>query len=368
MPLWTKHALAAAIVVIAAGVLLMARQQPSPPVAEGATISKQAEEKKLADSPGPQAPATDSVVPLTLRQGDRIILLGNTLAERQQHFNHFETLLMTRFPELQLVVRNMGWSGDTITLQPRPLNFGDAAYHLAEQRADVIIAFFGLNESFDGPEGLSHFEADLDVYLRTHLDARYNGRTPPRLALVSPIAHEHLPHLQRVDAAARNRELARYTEAMRRVAAKRGVTFVDLHTPTLRAMGNGRRLTINGIHVTELGDRVVADLLVDGLGFSAGDMRPGTAAQVRQLDELRELIRLKNEQFFRRWRPLNAEYVVGRRVEPFGSVSFPPEMRALDRRVQDLERQAWRRARGLKGIRYPDVDAASPAQTSSREE
>jgi len=368
MPLRTKRALAAAIVVIAASVLLMARQQPSPPVAEGATISKQAEEKKLTDSPGPQAPSTEGVVPLTLRQGDRIVLLGNTLAERQQHFNHFETLLMTRFPELKLVVRNLGWSGDTLTLQPRPLNFGDAAYHLTEQHADVIIAFFGLNESFDGPDGLSRFEEDLDVYLRTHLEARYNGRAPPRLALVSPIAHEQLPHLRRVDAAARNRELARYTEAMRRVAAKRGVTFVDLHTPTLRAMGEGRRLTFNGIHVTELGDRVVADLLMEGLGFSAGEMRPASAAQVRQLDELREQIRLKNEEFFRRWRPLNAEYVVGRRVEPFGSVNFPPEMRALDQRVQNMDREVWQRARRLKGIRYPETAAVSAAQPSSPEE
>jgi lysophospholipase L1-like esterase len=321
------------------------------------------------DAQGPQASATDArVVPLELRQADRVILVGNTLAERQQHFNHFETLLMTRFPELQLVVRNLGWSGDTLTLQPRPLNFGDAAYHLSEQRADVIIAFFGLNESFDGPEGLARFESDLDAYLGTHLQASYNGRTPPRLALVSPIAHEHLPHLREVDAAARNRELARYTEAMRRAAARHGVTFVDLHTPTLQAMAEGRRLTTNGIHVNELGDRVVADLLMDGLGLGAGEMRPASAAQVRQLEQLREQIRLKNEEFFRRWRPLNAEYVVGRRVEPFGAVSFPPEMRALDDRVQGLDRQVWRRARALKGVRYPDTAAVSAAQPSSHEE
>jgi hypothetical protein len=107
---------------------------------------------------------------------------------------------------------------------------------------------------------------------------------------------------------------------------------------------------------------------MDGLGFSADEMRSGSAAQVRQLEELREQIRLKNEEFFRRWRPLNAEYVVGRRVEPFGSVSFPPEMRALDQRVHDLERKVWRRARGLKGIRYPETAAVSAAQPSSPEE
>ena len=65
---------------------------------------------------------------LELRARDRIVLVGNTLAERMQLFNHFETLLATRFPDLQLTVRNLGWSGDTVALQPRPLNFGDHAH------------------------------------------------------------------------------------------------------------------------------------------------------------------------------------------------------------------------------------------------
>jgi lysophospholipase L1-like esterase len=303
---------------------------------------------------------------LELRHGDRVVLLGNTLAERQQHFNHFETLLMTRFSELRLVVRNLGWSGDTLTLQPRPLNFGDAPYHLSQQRTDVIIAFFGLNESFDGDAGLPRFDADLDAYLRTHLAAAYNGRTPPRMALVSPLAHEHLPHLAQVDADGRNRELARYTAAMQRAADRHGVAFVDLFTPTHALMAQGARLTMNGIHVNEPGDRVVADLLMDGLGFG-GPLRPATAAQARRLEALREHIRLKNEEFFRRWRPLNAEYVVGRRVEPFGSVNFPSEMRTLDARIEELDRQVWRRARGLKGLRYPAASATA-VQASSREE
>ena len=75
---------------------------------------------------------------LALQPHDRVMLVGNTLAERQQLFNHFETSLLARFPELELTVRNLGWSGDTPTLQPRPLNFGDAATHLhgAARRRD----------------------------------------------------------------------------------------------------------------------------------------------------------------------------------------------------------------------------------------
>jgi lysophospholipase L1-like esterase len=308
-----------------------------------------------------QTPA--AAPPIELRKGDHIVLVGNTLAERMQLFNHFETLLHTRFAELQLVVRNLGWSGDTVTLQPRPLNFGDAASHLRRQKADVILAFFGANESFAGEAGLAPFERDLDAWLGKQLETQYNDRSAPRLVLVSPIAHERLPRLTQVDTVARNRELERYTNAMRRVAAARAVAFVDLFTPTKRLMDAATSpLTINGIHVNETGDRVVAALLIAGLGFEGRTLAEASGAKLETLEGLRELVREKNQQFFYRWRPLNAEYVVGRRVEPFGSVNFPPEMKKLDEMVADLDKQIWSRAQKAQGLRYPDTAVTQSAQ------
>src|SRR5690349_8141004 len=163
--------------------------------------------------------------PLTLQPHDHVVLVGNTLAERQMLFNHFEASLLSRFPALELTVRNLGWSGDTPALQPRPLNFGDAAQHLAAQKADVILAFFGLNESFAGEAGVAAFERDLEAWVTQQRAARYNGRTAPRLVLVSPIAQERLARLVHVDVEARNRDLARYTEAMRTLAARLDVPF-----------------------------------------------------------------------------------------------------------------------------------------------
>jgi lysophospholipase L1-like esterase len=287
---------------------------------------------------------------LDLHSGDHIVLVGNTLAERMQMFNHFEARLMTRFPDLDLVVRNLGWSADTITLQPRPLNFGDAATHLREQQADVMLMFFGLNESYDGEAGLAKFEKDLEAYLGTQQQARYNGRSAPQLALVSPIAHERLARLAAyLDVDAQNRMLARYVDVMRRVAARRNVLFVDLFTPTQKAMASAAApLTINGIHVNDEGDRVVADLLMEGLGFGPPPAQVLSAPQQEQLDYLRETIRDKNQQFFYRYRPVNAEYVVGRRVEPFGSVNFPPEMKQLDAIVADRDKSIWSQAHAIK--------------------
>jgi lysophospholipase L1-like esterase len=305
---------------------------------------------------------------LTLQQGDRVILIGNTLAERQQYFNNFETTLLVRQAGLGLTLRNLGWSADTLTLQPRPLNFGDAATHLTTQKADVIIAFFGANESFAGEAGLPAFEKDLEAYVGTHRAARYNGRTAPRLALVSPIAHERLPHLVHVDVEARNRELARYTEAMGRVAARLGVPFADVFTPTREAMARATSpLTVNGIHLNEEGDRVFADILIEKLGLA-----PGSPAPVRgkAYATLKASVEEKNRLFFLRFRPLNAEYVVGRRVDPFGSVSFPPEMKQLDEMIAAQDKRIARDARLLgrsagTGARKPAVSgrpAISPAE------
>ena len=311
-------------------------------------------------SPGAAPPQETPA--LELRKGDMVVLVGNTLAERMQHFNHFETLLMVRFAGLQLRVRNLGWSGDTLTLQPRPLNFGETAAHLQQQKADVIIAFFGASESFAGEAGLPAFERDLDAYIDRHAAATYNGRSAPRLALVSPIAHERLTRLVHVDAEARNRELQRYTETMRQVAARKGVPFADLFTPSRAAMEQAAApLTDNGIHLNEHGDRVIGGLLMDGLGFTAPATATATAAQLKGLEALRREIAEKNQQFFYRWRPLNAEYVVGRRVEPFGSVSFPPEMRQLDEIVTDLDNRIWKRARAIGAVRFPPGRPAAPA-------
>src|SRR5262245_48315791 len=303
----------------------------------------------LAVAAGGSTPQAQAPAParLELRAHDRIALVGNTLAERQQLFNHFETALLTQFPTFDLSLRNLSRSGDTLTLQPRPLNFGDAATHLTAQRADVIVAFFGLNESFDGEAGLPQFERDLEAWIATQRAARYNGKDAPRLLLVSPIAHEKLARLTHVDAEARNRELARYTEAMRAIATKNGVPFADVFTPMREAMAKASTpLTINGIHLTEDGDRVFAGVLMETLGFGKtgqADSAPGPKA----FTELRELVRQKNQLFFYRYRPLNAEYVVGRRVNPFGSVNFPGEMARLDERVAEYEKKIWSRAHAV---------------------
>src|SRR5438093_2725311 len=85
----------------------------------------------------------ETVLPLDLRPGERIALIGNTLFERAQFYGQVEALLHQRFPKHELVVRNLAWSADEIGLAPRPANFADIDQHLTHEKIDVVVAAFG---------------------------------------------------------------------------------------------------------------------------------------------------------------------------------------------------------------------------------
>ena len=279
---------------------------------------------------------------LKLEKGDHVVLIGNTLAERMQYFGHWETLLHARFPELELVVRNLGWSADEVALRPRSNGFEKHGHTLADHKTDVLLAFFGFNESFGGPAGLAKFEADLDKFLTETKAARYNGKTPPRLVLFSPIAHEDLSKPGLIDGKAGNQNIVLYTAAMKKLAEKHGVLFVDLHTPSLQLMQKGPgKLTINGIHLSEYGDKLMAPVIDEAL------FGPPTPAMGKlDLEKLRAEVNEKDQQFFYDYRAVNGCYIYGGRKTPFGVVNFPAEFARLRRMVANRDQRVWTVAQG----------------------
>ena len=272
-------------------------------------------------------------MPIRLKEGERLVLIGNTLADRLQHFGWLEARLQLGLSGLGLTVRNLGWSGDEVGLMPRPLDFGTLEQHLEDWKADTILMCFGGNESFRGEAGVADFRRDLQALVERLRGQNFNGESPPQLVLVSPIAHEQLGDPW-PDAGPRNAELALYTRVMAEEAKKAGLPMIDLFHPTrtLMAGNRGAPLTINGIHLTDEGYRLVSEVIALELGVS--DPLPKDAAA---LQALRDRIIEKNRQFMHRWRPVNAEYVFGRRKEPFGVLSFPPEMVQLESQIEALD-------------------------------
>ena len=200
-----------------------------------------------------------------IRPGIRIAIVGNTFADQLRSHGYLETLLLQHWKEEPVSVRNLGWAGDTLSIRDRPTNFPTEESTLKEHQTDVIIACFGMGESFDGDAGVANFETDLKAFIASHSGKQYNGESEVRLILVSPIAYEDLGELT-PKVASRNRDLKRYTQAMKIVAAGEGVPFVDLYQPSkaLMADSDAVPLTINGIHLSEYGYWAVARILYEG--------------------------------------------------------------------------------------------------------
>ena len=180
------------------------------------------------------SPAFARADAIEIKPGDHISIIGNTLADRMQHDGWLETYLQARFPEHKLVIRNLGFSGDELTLRLRSADFGTPDQWLTRTKSDVVFAFFGYNESFAGKEGLEAFKKDLDAFIKHTLAQKYNGKSAPRLVLFSPIAMETPRGRDLPDASATNERLKLYTAAMAEVARANGVAFVDLFDPTSR--------------------------------------------------------------------------------------------------------------------------------------
>ena len=291
--------------------------------------------EKTAPRPESVEPV-DTGLPLELKRGDRIALIGNTLLDRGRDFGFLETLLQQGFPKHELIVRNLAWAGDAIDSQPRPLNLADIEQHLDFEDVDVVIAAFGFNESFAGKEGLPQFRNNLENYLKKMKASGFNGETGPRIVLLSPIANEDI---DRVAAGSMNNaQLASYTELMKQVAAEQKVGLVDVFTATKAAMDSpADDLTINGIHLKEGGYELLAGTIYRQL-FDRAAPKPNPA--------LRSEIQEKDKQYFYRYRPLNTYYYTGGRNEEHGYNDFLPAMRNFDLVVDKHYQRIWKLARG----------------------
>ncbi len=280
--------------------------------------------------------------PLTFHKGDHVVIIGNTLAERMQHFGHFETLLHSRFPQQELVVRNLGWSADELTLRPRSKDFQDHGHKLEDHKPDVVIACFGFNESFAGPEGLEKFKSDLEQFIKTTTSTKYNGKSAPQLVLLSPIAQEDTGRPGVTDGKENNKNIKLYTDAMAEVAEKQGVIFADLFTPTAALMRDSdRKLSINGVHLNDYGYEQLAPILDQAL-FGSRTPEMEKVDRKKLLAEVNE----KNLQFWYDHRAVNGFYIYGGRKEPFGVVNFPDEFQKLRKMIAARDRLVWAVAQG----------------------
>ncbi len=288
-------------------------------------------------SAGPSAQA--AAAPFELKDGDRVVFLGDTLIEREQKHGWIELMLTTRFPERHVTFRNLGWSADLPSgesrlglslLQAGHEPAGEAWKLLQQQLKDarptVVILGYGMASSFDGTDGLPRFNED---YLRL-LDTIESQSPGARLVMLSPLRHEALPS-PFPDPTAHNSQLKAYAAAIENLAGKKSALFVDLLSPTSSPQGSAA-LTDNGIHPNDAGYQAIATRMETALFGSEthAASKPGAEA-------LRRVILRKNEFFFHRSRPANMAYIFGFRRGEQGRNSV--EMPRFDPLIAEEEKK-----------------------------
>src|SRR5690606_10156546 len=296
------------------------------------------------------------------------------------NFGHFETEMQVRYPDSLLFIRNMCDGGDTPGFRPHSGRISPWAFPGAEKfqtelahpsgseghfetpdqwltrlKADIIIAFFGYNESFRGKEGLENFKGELEAFIQHTLAQAYNGQRPVQLAMVSPIAFEDLSdRFDLPNGKQENQNLEMYTRAMQEVSAKFNVRFVDVFTPTEEWYGeNEQPLTIDGFQLTDAGYKKFATLLSDGVFGNASPK----AEQHRNL--VHAAVKEKNWMWHNDYKIPNGVHVFGRRFEPFGPDNYPAELKKIREMTAIRDQAIWKAAKGEK----MDLKAAD-AQTT----
>ena len=308
--------------------------------------------------------------PLEVEAEATIALVGNNLCSRMMNYGPFETKVHLRYPDKQLRIRNLCDPGNTPGFRPHagrpsPWAFpGAEAFYtelarasgsvghfetpdewLMRLQADLVIGFFGYNESFQGAEGLDRYKAELEAFIEHTLTQRYNGEHPPKLVLVSPTAFEDLSGIMDLpNGKEENEHLAMYTEAMKNVADPYDeVLFVDAFAPSARWYDESEApLTIDGSQLTPSAYDRFADLLVNQL-FG------GSAPEAQAHESLvHEAVQDKNWLWHNYFKIPNGVHVFGRRYDPYGPDNYPYELKKLRQMTSIRDTAIWRAANGTR--------------------
>jgi mono/diheme cytochrome c family protein/glucose/arabinose dehydrogenase/lysophospholipase L1-like esterase len=325
----------------------------------------------------PAAAAKPAPTSLAVTKGTRIFMIGGGLGSRMTHYNHFETELYQRYPDADLVIRNMCDEGNTPSFRPHSgrsdqLGFPGADQFIAPYcqgrvtngvghletdeawmkrlKPDIVLAFFGFSESFHGRRNLANYRAELDAFLKHTLKTAYNGNAAPALALVSPTAFQDLSDRQDTPNGRReNRNLAAYTAVMQEVAAQNGVLFVDAFNESLKWYAASKdALTADSALLNDAGYAKLAPFLADSVF--------GKAAAKGDRNKVHSAVTEKNWLWVNDFKIPNGVHVFGRRYKPFGPKNYPDEIKKI-REMTDVRDQAiWAACKG-KSLDVAGLDA-----------
>ena len=211
---------------------------------------------------------------LDLKDGDRVLLIGDTLMERENNYGYLEARMRQEFPGRSFAVRNLAYSGDSplgasrASFDPVDKGVDSLKQQLAVVRPTVAILGYGMAASLEdltyrqndpvlNPDparyGLDHspakFRRELLALMDLIKEASPGGSV--RFVFVGPVRHEDMrgtrPGLP--DPAGHNALLAEYEKVIEQLAAEKQSPFVRGEWKQAAGI-NLAQGTDNGIHLT----------------------------------------------------------------------------------------------------------------------
>jgi len=241
-----------------------------------------------------------------LLDGDRVVMVGDTLIEQENRFGHLEYMMTIQFPDRNVLFRNLGWSADlpngisrvSFDWSKAPDTWTQRLIgQIHEANPTVVILGYGMAASFQGDAGLESFRNDMTRLM----DAIRDLHPQVRFVLLSPIRHEAMdPPLPNPEA--HNTQLESYTAALSGLADRYDAHFVNFYEHMEGQPQQGWRLTDDGIHLNDYGYRRAAEVMAQQYGWlppnwqvgitEEGKVREGSyGAEVTALETKPDLIR-----------------------------------------------------------------------------
>jgi len=248
-----------------------------------------------------------------IRDGDRVVFLGDSITEQRLYTTYIEAYALTRRPDWKLTFRNVGWGGDTAWLRQRShpderqLFEADSATQqkMVEEavgrglgrdvlplKPTVVTVKFGMND-----HAYQAFRQDIfGAYSRSQEQiAKVLQANGARVAFLTPQPIED--KRRDPDRDARNQSLRKFSDGLKEVAARTGAAFVDQFDPYMAMLvrereGNPPAFIGGGdsVHPGPIGHTVMAWAILKGLDAPAFVSRAdidGAAGKLRTAEGCR---------------------------------------------------------------------------------
>ena len=224
-------------------------------------------------------------LPPTLKDTNRIVMLGDSITERGGNSGGYVWLLQRYFnilyPDRKIEIINAGISGNKSTDMAARFQ-----RDVLDKKPDLITINVGVNDVWHGfydfKNNQTHPLGDLPAGVTLPLYREKliwmilaAQKAGIRVVLLSPTPiYEHPDNLE-------NRRLTQYIKAMSEVASQNNCLFINLNMSLTEVISVYHKhagmaqnvVTYDGVHLNKMGNRIVAYTILRGLGIPDEDIK-----------------------------------------------------------------------------------------------